>query len=55
MEPQVQPNQVESHFQAALMNVQYLLKLEPTYANDYDKNQSLQAFTQIISALIIAF
>jgi len=55
MEPQVKTNQVESHFEAALMNVQYLLKLNPYYSSQKDHEQSKLAFTQIISALVIAF
>ena len=55
MEPQVKTNQVESHFEAALMNVQYLLKLNPYYSSQKDHEQSKLAFTQIMSALVIAF
>lgn len=55
MEPQVQPNQVTSHFQAALMNLDYLLKMNPYYSCQKDHDQAKLAFAQIMSALVIAF
>lgn len=55
MEPQVQPNQVTSHFQAALMNLDYLLKMNPYYSSQKDHDQAKLAFAQIMSALVIAF
>lgn len=54
MEPQV-PNQVTSHFQAALMNLEYLIKMNPYYSSQKDHDQAKLAFTQIMSAVVIAF